>query len=116
MVVLKNIAANKQEILEKEKKAFFKGGLIYAFVLAEKEALEAQNNVRAMECEIWKIDAIKVKGQFEQTFSKFPHIAEQILENLDVQSFSNCQVASRDATSRNSLIANLLKKKLPLTS
>ena len=95
MVVLKNIAANKQEILEKEKKAFFKGGLIYAFVLAEKEALEAKNNVRAMECEIWKIDAIKVKGQFEQTFSKFPHIAEQILENLDVQSFSNCQVASR---------------------
>ena len=95
LVVLKNIAANKLEIVEKEKKAFFRGGLIYAFALAEKEALEAKNNVKAMELEILKIDAKKVKGQFEQTFSKFPHIAEQIFENLDVQSFSNCQVASR---------------------
>ena len=95
LFVLKNIAVNKHEILEEEKKAFFKGGLIYAFVLAEKEALEAKNNVRAMELEILKIDAIKVKGQFEETFSKFPHIAEQIFENLDVQSFSNCQEASR---------------------
>ena len=95
MVVLKNIAANKHEILEEEKKAFFKGGLIYAFVLAEKEALEAQNNVQAMELEILKCDAIKVKGQFEKTFSRFPHIAEQIFEYLDVQSFSKCQEASR---------------------
>ena len=90
LAVLKNIAANKLEIVEKEKQAFFKGGLIYAFALAEKEALEAKNNVKAMELEILKIDAKKVKGQFEQTFSKFPHIAEQIFENLDVQSFSNC--------------------------
>ena len=93
--MLKNIAINKHEILEEEKKAFFKGGLIYAFVLAEKEALEAKNNVRAMELEILKIDAIKVQGQFEETFSKFPHIAEQIFENLDVQNFTKCQEASR---------------------
>jgi hypothetical protein len=78
LVVLKNIAANKHEIFEEEKKAFFKGGLIYAFVLAEKEALEAKNNVQAMELDILKTDAIAVKGRLEETFSRFPHIAEEI--------------------------------------
>ena len=52
------------------------------------EAFEAQNNVNAIELEI---EAIKVKGQFEETFLRFPHIAEQILEILDIQSLSKCQ-------------------------
>ena len=64
-------------------------------MLAKKEALEAQNNVKAMELEILKIDAINVKGQFEETFSRFPHIPEQIFENIDVQSIVKCQEASR---------------------
>ena len=52
------------------------------------EAFEAQKNVNAIELEI---EAIKVKGQIEETFLRFPHIAEQILEILDIQSLSKCQ-------------------------
>ena len=48
-----------------------------------------------MELEFLKIDAVAVKGRLEETFSRFPHIAEQIFENLDVQSFTKCQEASR---------------------
>ena len=95
LVALKNLAVNKHEILEEEKNTCFKGGLIYVFALAEKEALEAQNNVQAMELEILKIEAIAVKGRLEETFSRFPHIAEHMFENLDVQSFSKCQEVSR---------------------
>ena len=93
--MLKNEAVNKHEILEEEKNNFFKGGLIHAYVLAKTNALEAQNNVRAMELEILKIDAVAVKGRLEETFSRFPHIAEQIFENLGVQSFTKCQEVSR---------------------
>ena len=59
-----------------------------AYELAEKEAVEAENNVQTIKLEI---EAIKVKGQFEETFLRFPHIAEQIFETLDVQSLSKCQ-------------------------
>ena len=52
------------------------------------EAFEAQNNVNVIELEI---EAIKVKGQFEETFLRFPHVAEQIFETLDIQSLSKCQ-------------------------
>ena len=42
-----------------------------------------------------EIDAIKVKGQFEEAFVRFPHISEQIFEFLDVQSLSKCQEVSQ---------------------
>ena len=42
-----------------------------------------------------EIEAIKVKGQFEEAFVRFPHIAEQIFEILDVQSLSKCQEVSQ---------------------
>ena len=56
------------------------------------EAYEAQNNVHAIKLEI---EAITVKSQFEETFLRFPHIAEQILETLDVQSLSKCQEVNK---------------------
>ena len=56
------------------------------------EAFEAQNNIHAIELEM---EAIKVKGQFEETFLRFPHIAEQILETLNLQSLSKCQEVSK---------------------
>ena len=83
MVVMKNITVQKHEVLEEKKNAF---------ELTEKEASAAKNNVEAIETEI---EAIKVKGQFEETFSRFPHVAEQIFETLDVQSLSKCQEASK---------------------
>ena len=36
-----------------------------------------------------------MKGQFEEAFVRFPHIAEQIFEILDVQSLSKCQEVSQ---------------------
>ena len=68
LVVMKNIADKNIEVLEEKKNAY---------ELADKEALEAQNNVQTIES---KVGAIKVKGQLEETFLRFPHIAEQIFE------------------------------------
>ena len=76
---MQNIAVNKYEVLENKKKDF---------ELAKKDSLETQNNVQVIELEI---EAIKVKGQFEETFLRFPHIAEQVFETLDIQSLSKCQ-------------------------
>ena len=76
MVAIQNIVVNKRE----------------AFELAKKEFFEAQHNIRMIKLEI---EAIKVKGQFEATFLRFPHIAEQIFEFLDVQSLSDCQEVSK---------------------
>ena len=43
-----------------------------------------------------KIKATKgVKGQIEETFLRFPHLGEQILENLDNQSLLKCKQVSR---------------------
>ena len=42
-----------------------------------------------------EIEAIKVKGQFEEAFPRFPHIAEQVFEFLDVQSLLKCQEVSQ---------------------
>jgi hypothetical protein len=81
--LMQNIAVNKYELLGEKKNAF---------ELAEKEALEAENNVHAIKLEI---EAIKVKGQFEETFLRFPHIAEQVFETLDIQSLSKCQEVSK---------------------
>ena len=80
---MKNIAAKKHKVLEVKKNA-------YEF--AEKESLEAQNNVLAI---ISKVKAFKVKGQLEETFSRFPHIAEQIFEALDSQGLSKCLEVSK---------------------
>ena len=80
---MKNIAAKKHKVLEEKRNA-------YEF--AEKEALEAQNNVQAIKS---KVKAFKAKGQLEETFSRFPHIAEQVFENLDTQSLSKCLEVSK---------------------
>ena len=43
-----------------------------------------------------KVKALKgVKGQIEETFLRFPHLGEQILENLDNQSLLKCKQVSR---------------------
>ena len=80
---MQNIAVNKYELLGEKKKSF---------ELAEKEAVDAENNDHAIKLEI---EDIKVKSQFEETFLRFPHIAEQVFEILDVQSLSKCQIVSK---------------------
>ena len=47
---------------------------------AELEALEAENDVEAIELEV---EVVKRKGCIEETFWRFPHIGEQILEELE---------------------------------
>ena len=42
-----------------------------------------------------KIEITTVKGQMEETFLRFPHIAEQILEHLDVYSLFKCLHVSK---------------------
>ena len=42
-----------------------------------------------------KIGITSVKGQMEETFLRFPHIGEQILKHLDVQSLLACHKASK---------------------
>ena len=74
---------SKRKIIVKKKKAV---------ELAEKESLEVQHNVHTIKLEI---EAIKVKGRFEESFIRFPHIAEQIFETLDIQSLSKCQEVSQ---------------------
>ena len=56
------------------------------------EAFEARINIHAIKLEI---EAMKVKGQFEETFLRFPHIAEQIFESLEIQNLSKCQEVSK---------------------
>ena len=80
---MQNIEVNKYKLLGEEKKAS---------ELAENKSFEAKNNVHAIKFEI---EAIKVKGQFEEIFLRFPHIAEQVFETLDVQNLSKCQEVSK---------------------
>ena len=54
---------------------------------AELEALEVENDVEAIELEI---EVVKRKGFIEEIFWRFPHIAEQIFEELDAISLSKC--------------------------
>ena len=80
---MQSITFNKDEALEKMKKPI---------ELAKKEALETQDNVHTTKCEF---EVIKVKGLFEETFLRFPHIASKIFEILEVQSLSKCQEVSK---------------------
>ena len=62
-----------------------------------------------------KIEATKsVKGQIEETFLRFPHLGEQILENLDDQSLLKCKKVSRQwsnfVTETKALPIELLRK------
>ena len=59
---------------------------------AEISLLEPYRAVKAVKIEI---EAIKIKGQIEETFLRFPHIGEQIFEWLDNQSLFNCQTVSK---------------------
>ena len=59
----------------------------------EIENLEAQHSVK--KAIKMKIEITSVKGQMEETFLRFPHIGEQILEHLDVQSLLACHKASK---------------------
>ena len=54
---------------------------------AELEALEAENDVEAIQLEI---EIVKRKGCIEETFWRFPHIGEQIFEELDETSLFKC--------------------------
>ena len=81
--VMQSVAVKDHEVLKKNN--FF-------FEMAKNKTLEAQSNVQGI---VMEIEAIKVKGQFEETFLRFPHIAEQIFENLEVQSLSKCQEVSK---------------------
>ena len=54
---------------------------------AEFEALDAENDVEAIEFEI---EVITRKGCIEETFWRFPHIGEQIFEELDDTSLLKC--------------------------
>ena len=77
------LLSTKRKTIVKKKKAV---------ELAEKESMEVPQNVHKVKLEI---EAIKVKGQFEESFLRFPHIAEQIFETLDIQSLSKCQEVSQ---------------------
>jgi hypothetical protein len=77
------VVPRKRKIIVKKKKAV---------KLAKKESVEVQDNVHTIKLEI---EAIKVKGRFEESFLRFPHIAEQIFETLDIQSLSKCQEVSQ---------------------
>ena len=81
--VMQSIAVKNHEVLEEKKKDF---------ELAKNKTSEAQSNVQGI---LIEIEAIKVKGQFEETFLRFPHIAEQIFESLEVQSLFKCQEVSK---------------------
>ena len=51
------------------------------------EAFEAENDVEAIELEI---EVVKRKGCIEETFWRFPHIGEQIFEELDNTTLFKC--------------------------
>ena len=78
---------------------------------AELEALEAENDVEAIELEI---EVIKRKGFIEETFWRFPHIAEQIFEELDEISLTKCLEINKwwqkSVTERKILQINMLEK------
>ena len=59
----------------------------------EIENLEAQHSVK--KAIKMKIEITSVKGQMEESFLRFPHIGEQILEHLDVRSLLACHKASK---------------------
>jgi hypothetical protein len=54
---------------------------------AELEALEAENDVEAIELEI---EVVKRKSCIEETFWRFPHIGEQIFDELEDTTLTKC--------------------------
>ena len=54
---------------------------------AKLEALEAENDVDAIELER---EVVKRTGCIEETFWRFPHVGQQIFEELDFKSLSDC--------------------------
>jgi hypothetical protein len=78
---------------------------------AELEALEAENDVEAIELEI---EVVKRKGFIEETFWRFPHIAEQIFGKLDEISLSKCLEVNKwwqkSVTEGKILQINLIEK------
>ena len=78
---------------------------------AELEALEAENDVEAIELEI---EVVKRKGFIEETFWRIPHIAEQIFEELDEISLSKCLEVNKwwqkSVAERKILQINLIEK------
>ena len=80
----------------------------------KRKAVEQAENPPAKVINM-KIKATKsVKGQIEETFLRFPHLGEQILENLDNQSLLKCKQVSRQwsdfITETKALSIELLRK------
>ena len=83
---------------------------------AEIRAFDPYHAVKAVKREI---EAIKIKGQIEETFLRFPHIGEQIFEQLDDQSLFKCQRVSkpwRDFITENKTLSIELLRKCTLIS
>ena len=77
----------------------------------ELEALGAENNVDAIELER---GVVKRTGCIEETFWRFPHIGQQIFEELDNKSLSSCleinNLWQKFINEKKILQINLLKK------
>ena len=78
---------------------------------AELEALEAENDVNAIELER---EVVQRNGCIEETFWRFPHIGQQIFEELDNKSLSRCleinNLWQNFINEKKILEINLLKK------
>ena len=70
LVIMQNVAKNKRKNVQ----------------------MESNHAVKVVKMEI---ENIRIKDQIEETFLRFPHIGEQILENLDDQCLFECQKISR---------------------
>ena len=78
--------------------------------------IESDHAVKAVKMEI---ETIKIKGQFEETFVRFPHLGEKILENLDDQCLFECQKVSKpwqDFITENKILPIELLQKYTLLS
>ena len=83
---MQNTAVNKNEILEENKKVKHE---------LEKEDSKIKDLTSSKKRRERRKANQKVKGQFEETFLRFPHIAEQIFESLDIQNILKCQEVSK---------------------
>ena len=83
---MQNIAVNNNEILEENNKVKHE---------LEKEDSKITDLTSSKKRRERRKANQRVKGQFEKTFLRFPHIAEQIFESLDIQNLSKCQEVSR---------------------
>ena len=71
--------------------------------------MEAERPAKAIKMET---KGSKIKGQIEETFLRFPHIGEQILEKLDDQSLFKCQKVSKPW--QDFIIGNRLLQQRPI--